>query len=153
MDLLKIDVQGSELDVFKSGRRLLARAVAVQTEVSFVPLYRGQPAFGAVDTFLRSLGFIPHCFAELKLRPLAPVVFGGDPHQGGRQLLEADVVYVRDFTHAKSMDGEQWKHLALVAHHCYASIDLAHRAVVAAAELGAVPPDAPSRYLKIAQLQ
>src|SRR5262245_18835713 len=30
MDFLKIDVQGGELDVFKSGRRRLSRAVAVQ---------------------------------------------------------------------------------------------------------------------------
>jgi FkbM family methyltransferase len=38
MDFLKIDIQGSELDVFESGRRRLANAVAVQTEISFVTL-------------------------------------------------------------------------------------------------------------------
>ena len=149
VDLLKIDIQGGELDVFKSGRRALAHAVAVQTEVSFVPLYRGQPPFGVIDTFLRSVGFIPHCFAELKLRPLAPIVVDGDPQKGGRQLLEADVVYVRDFSRPENMDGEQWKHLALIAHHCYGSVDLAHRAIAAAARIGAVPPEAPDQYLKV----
>jgi FkbM family methyltransferase len=148
LDFLKIDVQGAELNVFKAGRRLLGRAVAIQTEVSFVQLYQGQPAFGAIDTFLRSVGFIPHCFAELKLRPLAPLVFDSDPHQGGRQLLEADMVYVRDFTQARNMDAEQWKHLAMVAHHCCGSVDLAHRALVAAAQLGAVRRDAADQYVK-----
>ena len=149
MHCLKIDVQGGELEVFKSGRRLLRGAVVVQTEVSFMTLYRDQPAFGAVDTFLRSLGFVPHCFAELKIRPLAPMVLEGDPSKGVRQLVEADMVYVRDFTRAENMDGEQWKHLALIAHHCYDSVDLALRAITAATGLGAVAPGASERYLKL----
>ena len=41
------------------------------------------------------------------------------------QLLEADVVYVRDFTFPDKMSSEQLKHLALIAHHCYGSYDLA----------------------------
>src|SRR5271155_2978032 len=53
-DLLKIDVQGAELMVFEHGRERLRNAVAVQTEVSFVPLYRDQPTFGDVDRELRS---------------------------------------------------------------------------------------------------
>jgi len=48
-DLLKIDIQGGELMTFQNGRRKLANAVAVQTEVSFVPLYEHQPVFGQVD--------------------------------------------------------------------------------------------------------
>jgi FkbM family methyltransferase len=149
MDCLKIDIQGGELDVFKSGRRLLRSAVMVQTEVAFMTLYRDQPAFGAVDTFLRTLGFVPHCFTEMKIRPLAPMVLAGDPTKGVRQLLEADIVYVRDFTRPDSMDGEQWKHLALIAHHCYDSVDLALRAITAATRLGAVRPGAPEQYLKL----
>jgi hypothetical protein len=95
------------------------------------------------------MGFVPHCLAELKVRPLAPLIVDGDPHKGGRQLLEADVVYARDFTRPQNMDGEQWKHLALIAHHCYGSIDLAHRAITAATELGVLRPEAPAQYLNI----
>ena len=149
MDILKIDIQGGELDVFKSGRRLLARSVAVQTEISFVPLYRGQPALGVIDTYLRSVGFIPHCFAELKVRPLSPLVIDGDSQKGIRQLLEADVVYVRDFSRTENMNGEQWKHLAMIAHHCYGSFDLAYRSVAAAARSGGIRSDAPGQYLNI----
>ncbi|MEJ3816632.1 FkbM family methyltransferase, partial [Campylobacter jejuni] len=60
MDYLKIDVQGSELAVFQNGRRRLAEAVVIQTEVSFLPLYKKQPVFGEIDLELRSQGFIPH---------------------------------------------------------------------------------------------
>ncbi|MFN5721393.1 MAG: FkbM family methyltransferase, partial [Bradyrhizobium sp.] len=49
MDYLKIDVQGSELAVFQNGRRRLAEAVVIQTEVSFLPLYKKQPVFGEID--------------------------------------------------------------------------------------------------------
>lgn len=153
MDFLKIDVQGGELDVFRFGRRRLSEAVAVQTEVSFIPLYRDQPPFGEIDMFLREIGFVPHCLAELKLRPLAPLIIDGDPQKGLRQLLEADVVYVRDFTRPDNLRGEQWKHLALIAHHCYDSIDLALRAINSAVQIGALPRDTPQRYLDLLQAQ
>lgn len=39
-DWLKIDIQGSELSVFQSGRSTLQNAVVIQTEVSFVALYK-----------------------------------------------------------------------------------------------------------------
>jgi FkbM family methyltransferase len=149
LDFLKIDVQGSELDVFKGARRRLRRAVAIHTEVSFIPLYRDQPAFGTVDSFLRAMGFVPHCFTHIRTWPLAPMVIGGNRRQPVHQLLEADVVYVRDFTRQNNMDPEQWKHLALIAHHCYRSIDLALRAIGVATDIGALPQDAPERYLEV----
>lgn len=72
LDLLKIDVQGSELMVFQNGRRTLADAVAVHTEVSFVPLYQDQPLFADVDAELRAQGFLPHAFAAVKRWPISP---------------------------------------------------------------------------------
>ena len=45
------------------------------------------------------------------------------------------------------MSAEQWKHLALVAHHCYGSYDLALKAIVTLIGMGAVPDDASKRYL------
>ncbi|PQP54937.1 FkbM family methyltransferase, partial [Mycolicibacterium austroafricanum] len=62
LDFLKIDIQGGELAVFQNGRTKLADAVAIQTEVSFVTLYRDQPTMGDVDVEMRSQGFVPHCF-------------------------------------------------------------------------------------------
>ena len=147
MDFLKMDIQGCEREVLRHGKNKLAETIAIQTEMSFVPLYKDQPVFGEMDILLRELGFLPHCFAELKVWPLAPTVVGGQPNRGLRQLLEADMVYVRDFTRASNMSVEQWKHLALVAHHCYRSADLAARALNMLAELKIIPADASEHYL------
>ncbi|MGR4880181.1 FkbM family methyltransferase [Streptomyces sp. LARHCF249] len=146
-DLLKIDIQGAELMVFQGGRRKLAEAVAVHTEVSFVPLYENQPVFGDVDQELRGQGFLPHAFAAVKRWPIAPVVFGGDFRQARHQLLEADVVYVRDFGHPESMTDEQLKQLALVGHHVYGSTDLAYHCLRQLSLRKVVGPDAPNRFL------
>ncbi len=148
LDFLKIDVQGAELDVFRGGAAKLAGAVAVQTEVSFITLYEKQPAFGEVDMELRRQGFIPHCIPAVKLWPIAPCVVNGDPRQALNQLLEADIVYVRDFFRPEQMDDEQLKHLALIAHHCYKSFDLALRCVMHLEQRHAVESGAQERYLR-----
>jgi FkbM family methyltransferase len=147
LDFLKIDVQGSELAVFRGGRERLSRAVAIQTEVSFVALYEGQPTFGEIDVELRQMGFVPHAFAAVKKWAIAPVSMPTNPNSSTlNQLLEADVVYVRDFTRDVAMDADQLKHLALIAFHCYRSLDLAANCVRRLAALGAVPADALARY-------
>jgi FkbM family methyltransferase len=145
LDFLKMDVQGGEREVLAYGHAKLKDAVAIQTEVSFVPLYKDQPPFGEIDLMLRDMGFLPHCVTGTKIWPLSPMVVGNEPNRGIRQLLETDMVYVRDIS--KTMSAEQWKHLALVAHHCYGSYDLALKAIVTLIELGAVPKDANTRYL------
>jgi len=63
------------------------------------------------------------------------------------QVMEADVVYVRNFIKADNMDIEQLKHLALIAHYCCDSFDLSARCLHHLAERGAVAPDALSGYL------
>lgn len=118
MDMLKIDIQGGEMKAFAGATRLLEQAVCVHTEVSFVSLYRNQPTFGDIDCNLRSRGFVPHGFAAVKTWPISP------SHRKSNQLLEADVIYVRDFTKMKKMSHDQIKHLGLIARHCYQSADL-----------------------------
>src|SRR5580698_4473952 len=147
LDFLKMDVQGAEREVLAHGRAKLADAVVIQTEVSFVPLYRGQPVFGEIGLALRELGFLPHCVTGTKIWPIAPMVVGDAPNRGIRQLLETDMVYVRDFSRPGNMSAEQWKHLALVAHHCYGSYDLVLKAIITLIEMGAVPDGSNKRYL------
>ena len=136
MDFLNMDVQGAEREILQHGRAKIRDTVAVQLEVSFVSLYRGQPSIGEMDILMRALGFLPHCFAELKVWPLAPALVSGKDNVGLRQLLEGDLVYVRDFTRATNLTTERWKHLALIAHHCYGSYDLAVRCLNMLIELG-----------------
>src|SRR5688572_10177302 len=59
-DFIKLDTQGSELDILRGGEKTLACAVGVEIEVEFLPMYRGQPLFAEVDTFLRDSGFELH---------------------------------------------------------------------------------------------
>ena len=149
LDFLKIDIQGGELAVFQGGRAKLAHAVAIQTEVSFVTLYKDQPALGEVDVELRNQGFIPHCFAAVKLWPIAPCVVGDNPRQAVNQLLEADIVYVRDFAHPEAMSDEQLKHLALLAHYCYQSFDLTLRCISLLEQRTALAAGTQHRYLEM----
>lgn len=62
-DLLKLDVQGYELEVLKGAPMMLRRAKAVLCEVSFVPLYKGQCLFADVVTFMSLAGFSLRAFA------------------------------------------------------------------------------------------
>jgi len=147
LDFLKMDVQGAECEVLAHGQAKLADTVVIQTEVSFVPLYKDQPSFGDMDLALRALGFLPHSVTGTKIWPIAPMVVGDQPNRGIRQLLETDMVYVRDFSASENIGAEQWKHLALIAHHCYGSYDLVLKAILTLMQLGAVPADANRRYL------
>ena len=151
IDFLKIDVQGGELAVFVHGRKKLNNAVVIQTEMQFVALYDGQPSFGQIDQELRAQGFIPHAFAGLKKWPISPLEFGGNPTQPLNQLLEADLVYVRDFIHADGMSSNQLKHLGLIAHSCYNSFDLAGRCVALLEQRNVVPSGALQQYIEILQ--
>jgi FkbM family methyltransferase len=149
MDFLKIDIQGGELAVFQNGKVKLSEAVAIQTEISFLTLYKNQPSLGDIDLELRGQGFIPHCFAAVKLWPIAPCVVDNNPRKALNQLLEADIVYVRDFSRPESMRDEQLKQLALIAHHCYKSFDLALRCVMLLEQRQVLKSGAQRRYLEI----
>jgi FkbM family methyltransferase len=148
-DLLKIDVQGAELMVLQNGRERLRNAVAVQTEVSFVPLYLGQPTFGEVDAELRSQGFVPHSMPELKQWAIAPTVFDDNLFNPGNQLLEADMVYVRDLAHPERMTSEQLSHLAMIAFHIYGSVDLAVFCIIELQQRGRAPEDAVEQLMQL----
>jgi hypothetical protein len=58
-------------------------------------------------------------------------------------------VYVRDFRDKSNLSDEQFKHLALVMHHCYRSFDLALYCLLALEDRGRVPGGVNARYLEI----
>src|SRR5262249_32650662 len=55
--LMKIDVQGGELDVLKGAADALPLIQAIYTEVSFVALYERQPLASDITAFLHDNGF------------------------------------------------------------------------------------------------
>jgi len=55
---LKLDTQGTELDILQSGRKLLEESIlAIYVELEFHPFYQEQPLFSDVDSYLRGLNF------------------------------------------------------------------------------------------------
>ena len=68
IDFLKLDTQGTELEILKSGAELLksGKIGVVCTEVALAGLYKNQCSFSEVDLFLRECGY--H-LVELKTYP------------------------------------------------------------------------------------
>ena len=94
IDMLKIDVQGAELDVFIGAGSLLEDALLIWTEVEFVPLYRDQPLFADVERYLREKGFQLFAFDYIASRLLR--AFADSGHRPGRraQVLWADALFI-----------------------------------------------------------
>jgi FkbM family methyltransferase len=55
--LLKLDVQGFELEALKGAERLLRRCHSVLTETVFRPSYEGEPLFEDLQAYLKAQGF------------------------------------------------------------------------------------------------
>jgi FkbM family methyltransferase len=148
IDFLKIDIQGGELAALRNASAKLRNAVAVQTEISFVALYEKQPTFDVVDGELRRQGFVPHCFVVAKSYPYSPMVVNKRHLGGAKQLLEADILYVRDYI-SQPMPPGQLKHLCLIAHCCYSAFDLALRCLMRLEEADAIAAGSVQRYLEL----
>jgi hypothetical protein len=82
--LLKIDTQGYEMEVLRGARRSLTDKInAVQTELSLVELYDGQPLLLDVCNFLKQYNF--------NLRHIIPGF--KDPISGA--LLQLDGIFTK----------------------------------------------------------
>ncbi|MFA6263016.1 MAG: FkbM family methyltransferase [Candidatus Babeliales bacterium] len=57
VDFIWLDTQGSELSILKSAPRILKTVKAMLLEVEFVELYKDQPLFTDVKTWLEANGF------------------------------------------------------------------------------------------------
>ena len=126
IDFIKIDVQGSELVVFENASRALSSALLIQTEVEFVELYKGQPMFADVDTFLRANGFQFHTMNGVSGRAFKPLIANGDVNSAFRQSLWADALYVRDWMRLEDLSETKLRNYAILAHDILRSYDLAH---------------------------
>ena len=80
--LLKLDIQGYELEALKGATQLLKKCKLVQAELSFVPVYEGAPLFQDIVDFLKREGF--EIFAIL------PGFMNGKTGQ----MLQADGIFV-----------------------------------------------------------
>lgn len=72
----------------------------------------------------------PHCFEDIKCWSIAPTITGGNARVPCRQLLDADIAYVRDPLLLGLLTVEQLRTCALVSHDCDASPDLCAHVII-----------------------
>jgi hypothetical protein len=81
--LIKIDVQGYEMQVLKGGERVIQSADVIIIETTFVPLYKDQPLFADIYNYFTSRGFR---YAGNIEQLLAPI---------NNQILQADAIFIK----------------------------------------------------------
>jgi FkbM family methyltransferase len=88
--LLKIDVQGYEIEVLRGARHTLQQTDALLIEVNYAPHYKGAATFADIHAVLTATGFRVYGISE--------------PYDDGKQPLWADAMYVRENTVTQSSD-------------------------------------------------
>lgn len=147
IDFIKLDTQGAELEILKNGSRILKNCLAIQLEVSFINLYEKQPTFGDIDLYLRSIGFVPHCFLRLKRWSIAPTIFDGNIRKPGNQLLESDIVYIKDPISLDSLTDIHLEKFVVLSHYCFNSVDLSVYLLIEMEKRGLVNNDGYKEYI------
>jgi FkbM family methyltransferase len=109
IDYIKLDTQGTELEILQGGIAALKSVRCIEVEVEFNPIYLEQAIFSEVDLFLRAQGFVlwkltNHVHYSSKGNPESPLsedsVFYDDRQQVkhasfGGQLYWANAHYVK----------------------------------------------------------
>jgi FkbM family methyltransferase len=81
--LIKVDVQGAELDVLEGAGGNLEAVDLVILEVSFFKFFKGAPQFATVIAYMEARGFVPYDVFGLSHRPVDGA------------LAQADVAFVK----------------------------------------------------------
>lgn len=146
-DVLKIDIQGGEMDVFQNGRDKLSEAVAVVTEVRFARIYEGEALWADLDIELRSQGFTLHKLMFAKAEPVANSQRRKMRSPRLRnQMMDGDAVYMRDPLTIAGWRDEQVKQLAIAAAGVFDSLDLTIWCLDELVRRGSLPETIPSEF-------
>jgi len=85
-DLIKIDTQGSELDIIEGGLNLCKKAKGILLEVSLTQYNENSPLYDDVITYMDSIGFIAK----------EEIGYGYHPLNG--QLIQKDILFINELT-------------------------------------------------------
>ncbi len=147
-DLLKIDIQGGERDVFKSARVKLKSALAVITEAAGVHLYVDQPLLDEQMELLRRYGFSFHKFHSMKTVAFrGPFAERMHRRKFRSQFVDGDMVFVRSILEMDRHDDEALKHLAILSDAVFDSQDVTVAALTILVERGVFRANAVHGYL------
>ena len=161
-DFLKIDVEGAELDVLSGAETALEHALALDVEVEFDALFRGQPLFAEIDAHLRERGWRLLGLRRVSWRRTAGLTSDGNGYGG--QLVSGEALYFNGSALKRGLTATQALKLALIlsAYHQHDFVlALMGRAPVSqfpsdereALEAGLAPPPSLARRLALRALR
>ena len=81
-DIIKMDTQGSELDIIKGGKDLCKKASAIILEVSLIDLNEGAPLYDEVVGFMNAFGFVEKMSIG--------------EHYEGEEIIQKDLVFLKE---------------------------------------------------------
>ena len=122
LDFIKIDTQGSELDIFNGGKNSLKNVVKIICEVEFVPIYEDQPLFGDVNKFLNENGFMFNKFLGLSGRALKPLILNKDLNKASQHMW-SDAVFIKNIEVIQNLSDDKLLKLSILS-AAYFSMDL-----------------------------
>jgi FkbM family methyltransferase len=82
-DLIKVDTQGSEVDILLGGKHLVERSKFILLEVAVKRYNEGAPMADEVDMFMRSIGF--GCYEKI-----TDLYFRGEKYQEDRLYFKCE---------------------------------------------------------------
>lgn len=99
VDYLKIDIEGTELELLEASPRTLEKAVGVSVDVIFHEDWIGAPVFSDIDVFMRQHGFSLYELRGLKrnFQYDSPIELRNEDGELMGQVACADAIYLRDF--------------------------------------------------------
>ena len=57
VDFIKLDIQGGELNALKGAKESLEKVIALEVEIEFQPIYKDQPLFDDINSYLQKHEF------------------------------------------------------------------------------------------------
>lgn len=148
-DVLKMDIQGGELDVLESAHDTLSEAIAVICEVRFAQMYENEPMWAEVDLELRDQGFVLHKMAAAKSIPVGNSMRRAMKSDHFRnQMVDGDAVYIRDPREISEWSEDQIKLLAIAAAGVFNSYDLVIFCMDQLVARGVIAQTAPEDFFK-----
>tara|TARA_B100000795_G_scaffold265429_1_gene247244 strand:- start:1712 stop:2647 length:936 start_codon:yes stop_codon:yes gene_type:complete len=96
-NFIKIDTEGSELDILKGSKNTLLKVSGLEVECSFHQLREGQPLFEEIRSYLESLDFVFIDFVSMIRWEKDNFGFSGQPQLTDALFLKNEDMIIRKF--------------------------------------------------------